>query len=108
MREKAGFASVCEAFGGLRFVNGVPGEPPVRPNLSIGDTLAGIHAALGILLAIIQRQKTEVDKSLTWRFSSDIQSFRSSSARIQRSGYYQATKWHNYYRHSPHEHLFVC
>ena len=54
---KAGFASVCEAFGGLRFVNGVPGEPPVRPNLSIGDTLAGIHAALGILLAIIQRQK---------------------------------------------------
>ena len=55
--EKAGFASVCEAFGGLRFVNGVPGEPPVRPNLSIGDTLAGIHAALGILLAIIQRQK---------------------------------------------------
>ena len=55
--QKAGFASVCEAFGGLRFVNGVPGEPPVRPNLSIGDTLAGIHAALGILLAIIQRQK---------------------------------------------------
>ena len=55
--EKAGFASVCEAFGGLRFVNGVPGEPPVRPNLSIGDTLAGIHAAIGILLAIIQRQK---------------------------------------------------
>mgnify|MGYP000546791308 FL=1 len=55
--KKAGFASVCEAFGGLRFVNGIPGEPPVRPNLSIGDTLAGIHAALGILLAIIQRQK---------------------------------------------------
>ena len=55
--KKVGFASVCEAFGGLRFVNGIPGEPPVRPNLSIGDTLAGIHAALGILLAIIQRQK---------------------------------------------------
>ncbi len=55
--KKAGFASVCEAFGGLRFVNGIPGEPPVRPNLSIGDTLAGIHAALGILLAIIQRGK---------------------------------------------------
>ena len=55
--QKAGFASVCEAFGGLRYVNGVPGEPPVRPNLSIGDTLAGIHAALGILLALIQREK---------------------------------------------------
>ena len=36
--EKAGFASVCEAFGGLR-LHYVPGEPPVRPNLSIADTL---------------------------------------------------------------------
>ncbi|MGR8920000.1 MAG: CaiB/BaiF CoA transferase family protein [Gammaproteobacteria bacterium] len=54
---KAGFASVCEAFGGFRYVNGFPGEPPVRPNLSIGDTLAGIHAALGVLLAYIGRQR---------------------------------------------------
>ncbi|MDC1127655.1 CaiB/BaiF CoA-transferase family protein [Gammaproteobacteria bacterium] len=54
---KAGFASVCEAFGGFRYVNGFPGEVPVRPNISIGDTLAGIHAALGVLLAYIGRQK---------------------------------------------------
>ncbi len=54
---KAGFASVCEAFGGFRYVNGFPGEPPVRPNLSIGDTLAGLHAALGVLLAYIGRQR---------------------------------------------------
>lgn len=55
--KKAGFASVCEAFGGFRHVNGFPNQPPVRPNLSIGDTLAGIHAALGVLLAYIQREK---------------------------------------------------
>ncbi|MEQ9061038.1 MAG: CaiB/BaiF CoA-transferase family protein [Gammaproteobacteria bacterium] len=54
---KAGFASVCEAYGGFRYVNGFPGEAPVRPNLSIGDTLAGIHAALGVLLAYIGRQR---------------------------------------------------
>lgn len=54
---KAGFASVCEAFGGFRYVNGFPGQPPVRPNLSIGDTLAGIHAAMGVLLAYIGRQR---------------------------------------------------
>jgi crotonobetainyl-CoA:carnitine CoA-transferase CaiB-like acyl-CoA transferase len=54
---KAGFASVCEAYGGFRYVNGFPGQAPVRPNLSIGDTLAGIHAALGVLLAYIGRQK---------------------------------------------------
>lgn len=54
---RPGFASVCEGFGGFRYVNGFPGQPPVRPNLSIGDTLAGIHAALGILLAYIGKQR---------------------------------------------------
>ena len=52
---RPGFASVCEGFGGFRYVNGFPGEPPVRPNLSMGDTLAGMHAAFGILLAYIRR-----------------------------------------------------
>jgi crotonobetainyl-CoA:carnitine CoA-transferase CaiB-like acyl-CoA transferase len=54
---RPGFASVCEGLGGLRYINGVPGQPPVRPNLSLGDTLAGLHAVLGILLAYIHRQK---------------------------------------------------
>lgn len=54
---RPGFASVCEGFGGFRYVNGFPGEPSVRPNLSIGDTLSGIHAALGILLAYIGRDR---------------------------------------------------
>jgi len=54
---KPGFASVCEGFGGFRYVNGFPGDAPVRPNLSIGDTLAGIHAAMGILLAYIKRTR---------------------------------------------------
>jgi crotonobetainyl-CoA:carnitine CoA-transferase CaiB-like acyl-CoA transferase len=52
---KPGYASVTEGFSGFRYVNGFKGEPPVRPNLSIGDTLAGIHATLGIALAIIER-----------------------------------------------------
>jgi len=54
---RPGFASVCEGYGGLRYVNGVPGEAPVRPNLSLGDTLAGMHAAMGVLLAYIQRER---------------------------------------------------
>lgn len=52
--ERPGFASVCEGFSGFRYVNGVPGELPVRPNLSIGDSLAGIHAALGVCMAYIR------------------------------------------------------
>jgi crotonobetainyl-CoA:carnitine CoA-transferase CaiB-like acyl-CoA transferase len=54
---RPGFASVCEGVGGFRYVNGFPNEAPVRPNLSIGDTLAGLHAALGILMACVHRLK---------------------------------------------------
>ena len=54
---KPGFASACEAISGFRYVNGHPGEAPVRPNLSIGDTISGMHAAMGILLAIIERDR---------------------------------------------------
>lgn len=54
---KPGFASVCEAISGFRYVNGFPGEAPVRANLSIGDTIGGIHAALGITMALLARYK---------------------------------------------------
>ena len=54
---KPGFASVCEGISGFRYVNGHPEQAPVRPNLSIGDTISGIHAALGIRLALLE-QKT--------------------------------------------------
>lgn len=56
---RPGFASVCEGFGGLRHVNGFPGETPVRPNLSLGDTLAALHAVIGILLALQQRARVD-------------------------------------------------
>ncbi len=52
-----GFASVCEGISGFRFVNGFPGEAPVRPNLSLGDTLAGIHAFMGILMALLNKER---------------------------------------------------
>ena len=52
---KPGYASVCEGVGGLRYVNGFPDRPPCRPNLSLGDSLAGMHAALGIVMALYNR-----------------------------------------------------
>lgn len=54
---KPGYASVTEGISGFRYVNGFPGEPPVRPNLSIGDTIGGIHAALGIMIALWDREQ---------------------------------------------------
>ena len=53
--QRPGFAAVAEAFGGLRYVTGEPDRPPVRPNLSLGDSVAGLHAALGIVMALYHR-----------------------------------------------------
>jgi crotonobetainyl-CoA:carnitine CoA-transferase CaiB-like acyl-CoA transferase len=55
--DKPGYASVTEAFGGFRYLNGMPGQAPVRPNISMGDSLAAIHAALGITLALLHRDR---------------------------------------------------
>jgi len=54
-RLEPGFAAVAEAMGGLRYLNGEPGRPPVRAGLSLGDTIAGLHGALGVLLALYER-----------------------------------------------------
>ena len=53
--DRPGFAAIAEGIGGLRYVTGEPGRPPVRAGISLGDTLAGLHAALGTLVAIYQR-----------------------------------------------------
>jgi succinyl-CoA---D-citramalate CoA-transferase len=52
---RAGFASVAEAMGGIRHVNGFPGEPPPRMHISLGDSLAGMFAAQGVLAALYRR-----------------------------------------------------
>jgi crotonobetainyl-CoA:carnitine CoA-transferase CaiB-like acyl-CoA transferase len=61
---KPGYASVTEAFSGFRYLNGFPNDVPVRPNLSLGDSVAGVHAALGVLLALLARQKTRKGQTI--------------------------------------------
>jgi formyl-CoA transferase len=53
--QRAGFASVSEAMGGLRHINGFPDEPPPRIGISLGDSLAGMFAAQGVLAALYKR-----------------------------------------------------
>lgn len=53
--ERGGFASVGEAMGGLRYINGSPGEAPPRTGISLGDSLAALHVLQGILLALYHR-----------------------------------------------------
>lgn len=52
---RAGFASVSEAMGGIRHINGFPDQPPPRMHLSLGDSLAGMFAVQGILSALYWR-----------------------------------------------------
>jgi formyl-CoA transferase len=56
--DRAGFGSIGEAMGGLRYVTGEPDRPPSRTGVSIGDSLGGIFAAMGALLALRARQNT--------------------------------------------------
>jgi formyl-CoA transferase len=60
MSQRPGFAAVAEAFGGLRELVGDPDRPPVRTGVSIGDSIAGIHAAFGTVMALFQRERTTV------------------------------------------------
>lgn len=57
-RERAGFGSVGEAMGGIRYVTGFPDRPPARVGISIGDTLAALHATIGCLMALHERSRS--------------------------------------------------
>jgi formyl-CoA transferase len=59
--ERAGYASVAEAMGGLRYINGFPGEAPPRAGISLGDSLAAMFAVQGILAALYRRDALEGD-----------------------------------------------
>jgi len=66
---RAGFGGVAESMGGLRYLTGEPDRPPVRVGLAMGDTLAGLFTAFGILAALRHRDVTGrgqvVDTGLT-------------------------------------------
>src|SRR5262245_32038672 len=55
-RDQPGFGAIGEAMGGLRHLTGEPGRVPVRVGVSIGDTLAALHGAIGVLLALYHRK----------------------------------------------------
>ncbi|MGE5794941.1 MAG: CaiB/BaiF CoA transferase family protein [Bacteroidota bacterium] len=55
MRGEAGFGSIGESMGGLRYVTGFPDRPPVRSNLSIGDAIASLHGVIGTMMALHHR-----------------------------------------------------
>jgi len=64
----AGFGSIGEAMGGIRYTTGSPDRPPSRAGVSLGDALAGLFAVIGSLAALAERSRTgrgqEVDVAI--------------------------------------------
>lgn len=56
--QRAGYGSIGEAMGGIRYVTGEPDRPPSRAGISLGDSLAAMFATLGTLVSIHQRDRS--------------------------------------------------
>jgi len=65
---QAGFGSVGEAMGGIRYTTGSPDRPPSRAGISLGDALASVFAVIGTLAALVQARASgrgqEVDVAI--------------------------------------------
>ena len=55
---RPGFDQIAQGMGGLMSITGLPGQGPVRVGVPIADLSAGLYAAIGILVALLQREET--------------------------------------------------
>jgi crotonobetainyl-CoA:carnitine CoA-transferase CaiB-like acyl-CoA transferase len=53
-RDRPGFGAIGEAMGGIRYTTGEPGSPPARVGVSLGDSLASMHAVMGALMCLLR------------------------------------------------------
>ena len=58
LSKRPGFDQIAQGMGGLMSITGEPGKGPMRVGIPIADLTAGIFCAQGILLALIERQKS--------------------------------------------------
>jgi crotonobetainyl-CoA:carnitine CoA-transferase CaiB-like acyl-CoA transferase len=56
---RPGFDQIAQGMGGLMSITGLPGDGPVRVGIPIADLSAGLFAALGILVALLEREKSK-------------------------------------------------
>ncbi len=57
-RLRPGFDMIAQAMGGMMSVTGLPGQGPVRAGIPLADLSSGLYAAIGILIALLDREAT--------------------------------------------------
>jgi crotonobetainyl-CoA:carnitine CoA-transferase CaiB-like acyl-CoA transferase len=55
---RPGFDQIIQGMGGLMSVTGLPGQGPVRAGLAVADSSAGLYAALGVFIALLEREQS--------------------------------------------------
>jgi crotonobetainyl-CoA:carnitine CoA-transferase CaiB-like acyl-CoA transferase len=57
-RDRPGLDQIAQGMGGLMSITGLPGQGPVRVGVAIADLTAGIFCAMGILVALLEREES--------------------------------------------------
>jgi crotonobetainyl-CoA:carnitine CoA-transferase CaiB-like acyl-CoA transferase len=68
-KDRAGFGSVGEAMGGVRYLTCEPGRQPIRTGIALGDSVAGLYASFAAMIALRRAEQTglgqEIDVAIT-------------------------------------------
>jgi formyl-CoA transferase len=64
-RDRPGFDQIAQGMGGLMSITGLPGQGPVRVGIPVADLTAGLFCALGILVALLEREKSKKGQHVT-------------------------------------------
>lgn len=63
-RERPGFDQIAQGMGGLMSITGKPGGGPMRVGIPVADLTAGIFCAMGVMLALLEREQSGVGQQV--------------------------------------------
>src|ERR1700747_1709309 len=62
--DRPGYDQIAQGMGGLMSITGLPGQGPVRVGIPIADLTSGMYCAMGILIALLEREKSKKGEHL--------------------------------------------